>query len=331
MTTTRAQVKVTSAVVEWYLATHFGSPSDPGLPAMFFDSAKVGIFATTPDRFAKGDSDALHRVLVAMIMFQRRQDVQIARILRGMNASIAREIMSPRRLLRMVDESACERIKTTGSLHATCDLRKEQGSGTCGTHPELGCHLKRHTVALKRYGHFGKFPTSAALVLRELRVQGLADLYKRALADENTPEATANRLQAELSRIWRVSDKIGAMFLSAVSNPDLGAAPWSNGVDWTKFVVIDSNVDLFLKSLGYSGAWTYAARHEFVTSLAQRIDLRGFNRSLHAFNPRLVQQAMYLFMSAANRRSLAGDCRTLGQCADCPRALTSRCPVQVSN
>ena len=30
------------------------------------------------------------------------------------------------------------------------------GLGACSANPDTACHLKRHTVLLKRYGHFGK-------------------------------------------------------------------------------------------------------------------------------------------------------------------------------
>lgn len=295
---------------------------------MFFDARKVGDFATTAERFAAGDSDALHRILVAMIMFQRRQDVQIARILQGMNKPIARELVEPRRLLALVNSSPCAYMKTSELLHTACDLAKDaEGKGICHAHPEFECHLKRHTVALKRYGHFGKFPTSAALMLKELGVSGLSDLYRRVLREYQSPSERAEQLEIALSRIWRVSHKISAMFLSALTNPDLGAAPWSMGVDWTRFVVIDSNVDLFMKSIGYSGMGTYAARREFLIDLSGKIDLSMFSFGVRSFNPRLVQQAMYLFMSSANRRVLANDCIGSGKCDACVKPLRSRCPV----
>jgi hypothetical protein len=325
---TRVQIRVSEAIVAWYFRTHFGTPEDPGLPRMFFDHQRVGDFATTAERFAAGDSDALHRVLVAMIMFQRRQDVQIARILQGMDRSIAREIMAPRRLLALVDESPCSKLKRSELLHSACDLGKDlDGRGTCRSHPELECHLKRHTVALKRYGHFGKFPTSAALMLRELGLRGLGGLYARVLRDYESPTERAEQLEVALSRIWRVSHKIAAMFLSALTNPDIGSAPWSSGIDWSRFVVVDSNVDLFMASIGYEGNGTYEARRAFLIDIARKIDLAAFSSIVRPFNPRLVQQAMYLFMSSANRRVLAQDCMGAGKCASCARPLRQRCPV----
>ena len=328
MKATRTQVHVSEVVVQWYFKTHFGTPEDPGLPRMFFDPDRVGEFATTAEQFAAGDSDALHRILVAMIMFQRRQDVQIARILQGMDPDLSREIMTPRRLLALVDQSPCVKLKTSALLHTSCDLSKDsEGRGTCASYPESPCHLKRHTVALKRYGHFGKFPTSAALMLRELKLRGLKGLYERVLRENRSPVERAADLESAVSRIWRVSHKISAMFLSALTNPDIGSAPWAEGVDWSRFVVIDSNVDLFMASIGYNGTGTYEARREFLIDVARKIDLSVFSSTVRSFNPRLVQQAMYLFMSSANRRVLTRDCIGVGACASCSRPLRQRCPV----
>lgn len=151
------------------------------------------------------------------------------------------------------------------------------------------------------------------------------------MAAERVPLLRAQALERELSRAWRVNQKIASMFLSSVSNPDLsrGLAPWARGVDWTYFVVIDSNVDLFLASIGYGGTGTYDARRDFVRAIASEIDLSELDSTLHAFNPRLVQQAMYLFMSAANRRAAEGDCLHLApsSCSTCPRVLRTRCSV----
>lgn len=121
------------------------------------------------------------------------------------------------------------------------------------------------------------------------------------------------------------------MFLSMVTNPDLsrGLAPWTRGLDWTYYVVVDSNVDLFLTSIGYRGGGSYDARRDFIRELSRGIDLTEFDETLRPYNPRLVQQAMYLFMSTANRRAAANDCMHLAPtaCATCPRALRSRCPA----
>lgn len=131
-----------------------------------------------------------------------------------------------------------------------------------------------------------------------------------------------------------MNQKIASMFLSMITNPDLsrGMAPWTRGIDWTHYVVVDSNVDLFLASIGYNGLGTYDARRDFIRELARGIDLTEFDGPLQSYNPRLVQQAMYLFMSTTNRRAAAADCMHMAPsaCATCPRVLCRRCPAAPS-
>jgi hypothetical protein len=300
---------------------------------MFCDPARVGSFSVNRDALRAGDGAALFRLFVSAAMFQRRQDVQILRILRGIRASDAAEISDAGRLLALVDAGKCQHMSSTQSLVTDCDLSKDSNTrvGCCSANPKVACHLKRHTVLLKRYGHFGKVPTSIALAVREAGAQDLPDLRRLVMRRLRDPLARAQALERELSRAWRVSQKIASMFLSMVTNPDLsrGMAPWSRGLDWTYYVVVDSNVDLFLGAIGYRGGSSYDARRGFIRELARRIDLTRFDATLRPYNPRLVQQAMYLFMSTANRRAAEGDCmhRAPATCARCPRPVRSRCPV----
>jgi len=298
---------------------------------MFMDPARVGLFAIDPDDFSRGEPAALFRLLVACAMFQRLRDQQILRILRDMPRDDAAEIGSASRLLVLADASPCSHTRSTTDLRERCDLGKdERGAGRCSAAPNIACHLKRHTVAMKRYGHFGKMPTSIALAIRETGADSLDALYRGVLRQHRTRLARAVALESALCAAWRVHRKIASMFLSIVANPDLSDnPPWSDGIDWSYFVVIDSNVDLFLASIGYTGTKTYDARREFVRRLARGIDLRTLDRTLRSFNPRLVQQALYLFMSASNRRIAEDDCvqRAPAMCMECPSALAERCPV----
>lgn len=177
-------------------------------------------------------------------------------------------------------------------------------------------------------------PTSAALVLRESGAGDLRGLYERALRGRRTLADRSAALEADLSRAWRISQKIACMFLSAVSNPDLarGLAPWTDGLDWRRFVVVDSNVDLFLASIGYTGGSSYDARRDFVRAVAAEIDLRAESAKVRADNPRIVQQAMFVFMSASNRRASPNDCMRAAPpaCSECPAALRRRCAVTLS-
>lgn len=327
------QVSATKAVVRWYLETHFRRPSDPGVVEMFCDPARVGFFAVERRALRAGDGRALFRLLVATSMFQRRQDVQILRILQGMGAADAAEISDAGKLLALVDGAGCAHMRTTQSLAESCDLDKDPKTrkGCCDANPGVACHMKRHTVLLKRYGHFGKVPTSIALMVRESGAVDLPELRRFVMEREVDPLVRAKVLERELSRAWRVNQKIASMFLSMLTNPDLsrGVAPWSRGIDWSYYVVVDSNVDLFLASIGYRGTGTYDARREFVRELSRGINLADLQNGLQPYNPRIVQQAMYLFMSTTNRRAAAADCmhRSPTQCETCPSALKRRCPA----
>jgi hypothetical protein len=299
---------------------------------MFCDPAHVGHFAVAPEELRRGDGDALFRVLIATTMFQRRQDAQILRVLQGISRDDAYELTNSRRLLSLADDSPCSNLDSNAALLNRCDLSKDPDTkrGRCEYRPRTICHLKRHTVLLKRYGHFGKVPTSAALMLRENGAEDLAALRQRVLAEFDDPCERAIALEQRLCAAWRVSDKIAAMFLSAVANPDLspGLSPWTPGIDWRRYVVVDSNVDLFLKQTGYPGPWTYEARRSFVTKLAVRVDLSELHEGMDPNNPRIVQQALYMFMSASNRRSAAVDCARAmpASCATCSTSLRSICP-----
>ncbi len=325
------QVRRTRAVVAWYLERHYGAPDDPGARPMFYDRDKVGPLAVTRADLRAGKPAALFRVLVACAMFQRRQDVQIMRILRGLPAQTGREAGSQRRLLALADASDCPHLRDNDALLSGCDLGKDPRTkaGTCGQRPGAPCHLKRHTEDLKRYGHFGKVPTSIALAVRGAGARDLRDLYRKVLERAPDPAAAAADLELTLGAAWRVSQKIACMFLSVAANPSLGddAAPWASGVDWQRFVVIDSNVDLYLAAIGYPGPWTYDARRAFVQALAARVDLSALRPELPAHNARLVQQAAYLFMSETNRRALPGDCQhdAPASCSGCGGVVRALC------
>ena len=328
---TRQQYRLARLISGWYLNRYHGTPNDIGVASMFCDSERIGEFAVGRDALAAGDGSALFRVLIAATMFQRRQDAQILRILQGISRSDADEITDAPGLVKSADESPCIHLRSNATLIRDCDLGKDPVTkvGVCSRRPKLACHLKRHTVLLKRYGHFGKVPTSAALNHRDYGVCNPSALRIAVLRDSEDSMERAAELKRRLSGAWRVSEKIAALFLSAVSNPDLspGLAPWSEGIDWTRYVVIDSNVDLFLKHTNYPGPWTYAARSAFIRRLAKRVDLADWD--LQRFNPRIVQQAIYLFMSESNRRGSLVDCAqgAPASCRTCPPLLRGLCPL----
>lgn len=329
---TRGQVNRARAVTAWYLSSYYGTSDDVGLPLMFCRADRVGHFAVDAAALASGEAHALFRLLVTMTMFQRRSDLQIMRVLQGIPEADARAMTDAGELLRLADAGPCELARDLQDIIGRCDLAKTPDTklGTCGVRPAEPCYLKRHTELLKRYGHFGKVPTSAALMLRTHGATDLAQLKRRIWAETASPYQRATTLEAAISNSWRVSEKISAMFLSAVTNRDLSGdlAPWAEGVDSSHFVVIDSNVDLFLKAIKYDGPMTYRARRAFIQSLASRVRLDELDGDLQRYNPRLVQQALYMFMSESNRRASEGDCSNASPstCATCPSTLTTLCP-----
>lgn len=326
---TRSQVAAAARVSAWYLERYHGTPDDLGVPAMFTRRDLVGSFALTEDEFSEGRPQALFRMLVATTLFQRRQDQQVMRILRGLANSQVNELTHARGLLKQAAQTACPHAVSQSTLLSECDLTKDlEGRAVCSRNPNLACALKEHSVWLKRYGHFGKVPTSAALMLRESGVRDLAELYSVVVGANETPRARAVAMEAALRQVWRVSEKISAMFLSAVCNIDLGSLrpPWLE-LDSSYFVVIDSNTDLFLEAIGYRGAKTYSARREFLWRIAERVDLSALKRGVRAYNPRIVQQAAYLMMSRVNRRAMTLDCSRQGICHLCPRPLRALCPL----
>lgn len=324
---TEAQVRVTTEITEWYLERYHMTEWDVGLPEMFFDERRVGPFAVEEPAFTRGDSATLFKVLATVVMFQRRSDAQIMRVLRSIPRADA-EVMCSQEALLTLARGGCELGASLGALIERCDLRKDdQGTPTCGARPERPCHMKRHSQLLKRYGHFGKVHSSLALAIEE-RGGDLEALRREALRRADPLEA-ARWLEEALSTAWRISSKIACMFLSLLTAPDLSrvAPPWGGGsIDWRHFVVIDSNVDLALRSLGYAGSMSsYEARRSFLRALAERVDLSRLDGSLSPNNPRLIQQALYLFMSKSNRRECPRDCLHLSPlgCEGC--SLTERC------
>lgn len=332
---TARQARLAEAVVRWYLEAHYGTPDDRGVTQTFCDPGRVGMFAVRSSAIAARDAEHLFRLLTAVVMFQRRQDEQITRILRGMTERDAAEVSSLPALLALCDDCACEHGRSLAGLLERCDLTKTPHTkrGTCRANPRVACHMKRHTVLLRRYGHFGKVPSSIALMVRESGAPDLAALLSKVLKRKGSPNERARWMVESLSRAWRVNEKISSMFLSMVWNPDLTPGVIARrDLDWRHFIVIDSNTDLLLKAIGYKGLGTYEARRRFLRALSERLDLKQVRPDVRRDNPRLVQQAMYLFMSVTNRRAIKTDCMHMGPsaCAACPPLLARLCPAYSS-
>lgn len=326
------QARRAKAVTRWYVERYWGTADDVGVIETFFDAAKVGAFSITRGAFERGEHGALFKLLLATVMFQRRQDVQIMRVLKNMAPPQVSALTDDEGLLTSARATGCDAVSDQGALLARCDLGKDPTTklGRCDHNPSCTCPLKAHTVWLKRYGHFGKVPTSLAMMV-EAHGGDLPTLYQRAVEAAEDEAAAARALERALSAAWRVSDKIAAMYLSMLCNPHLCPGvtpPWAQGVDAGRFIVIDSNVDLFLRAIGYDGPWSYRARRDFLSALSQRVRLDELDPRLPRHDARVMQQAMYLFMSTSNRRASPRDCGhdAPRACASCPAAARTICP-----
>ena len=89
--------------------------------------------------------------------------------------------------MRLVDGSECALLQRNESLVTECDLAKDARTkqGICASNRDVECHLKRHTVVLKRYGHFEKVLCtplrSGALRRRYVEGDGAAEAHDAGL------------------------------------------------------------------------------------------------------------------------------------------------------
>jgi hypothetical protein len=225
---TSAQVERARSVTPWYLDRFHVTPDDVGVIDMFTDPARVGHFAVPLAAARAQEPWALFRLLVATTMFHRRQDLPIMRVLQGISAEDTAELTEVAGLLRAAAGCGCPVSTSLDTLLHGCDPWKDEDKrGACGRAPEVACLPKRHAVLLNRYGHFGKFPTALALTLLAAGVADLGALRERCIEGSDGPEEVALTLERAPCRLWPVSDKIAAMYLSLLSNPDLwgGGAP----------------------------------------------------------------------------------------------------------
>lgn len=319
-------------ITEWYLRHYHGTRWDLGVPAMFCDPRRLGRMAVSPRDFSRGTPTAVFKILVASTVFQRRQDLQVFRILTGLSETAADGLTNARDLIASAEASRCSCLGSQAALHEECDVYKDpHGRVDCSTHPRLRCPVKKNATLLRRYADFGKVAHSAALMLRDSGHTSFVDLHRVICLRHESRRARATAFAHSLSAVWRVSDKIASMALSVLSNPFLGrpAPPWSSSLDWRSCVVVDSNVEAFFAATGLHLPSSYQDRVAAVRDLARPVRLDRLSSSMAPFNPRLVQQALYMFMSVSNRRAAEVDCSrgAPGTCAQCASDLRRLCPI----
>jgi hypothetical protein len=177
----------------------------------------------------------------------------------------------------------------------------------------------------------GKIPTSAFLHLYQRSDEGPGSLSQ--LVDEvcrRTPDPTtrADQVVSVIDSIYRIGRKLATMYVSSLSVPALapGLAPWHPRLDGAHLVVVDTNVARAIDTLRRGrGSRSYQARARWLQRTSARIDLRRYRPELPAYSPRLVQQAVFLYRSAANRADRADDCGKGRPCSDCVVAV---CPFR---
>lgn len=169
------------------------------------------------------------------------------------------------------------------------------------------------------------------------RTRRLGPTQLRAQIWEPTvdPHARAIALERAISRTWRVSEKIAAMYLLGLTNRDLSGDPRAVG-----------------RRRGQQSLRCHRQQRRSLSQgdrLPRADDLPGtesfsFNRSQHVlavdefrpgvrrYNPRLVQQALYMFMSESNRRANTADCcyDAHPPCGRCPPALALHCSLNAT-
>jgi hypothetical protein len=315
----RQAVDEVRRIVAWYVSNAYGVVEGPGRRPYFADPDRVGPFAVDLDALRARDDEALFRLLVLMGLYQSRRDVDIMALQRNMPVAAATALLAPRRLRVLVEDSRCERLRTAADFDAGCDVRREfqRGTATCHHRPRTRCHVKDATLAIRRMGDMGMLPTSAWL---HIGPGGLRRWVDEACAATPSPTERAHLLSARLAAIHRIGPKLAAMYVSALSVPELtpGFAPWRPEIDGSRLVVVDANVGRVIDRLRRGrGPRTYNGKAAWLTAVADQIDLRRFRGDLPARSPRLVQQALYVFRSRSNRADRVDPCATR-PCRACP-------------
>lgn len=319
---------VVQRIVGWYVHSVYRRFEGPGTVPYYCDPARVGHMAVNAQALARGEADALFRLLIVLAMYQSRRDVDVMRRQREMPARDARVMASAAHLAQRVASGRCELLRDAALFDAKCSVRRvfPAGHATCDFRPRTPCHVKQTTMAIGRMGDLGKYPTSAWLHVG--RGGGLPAAYDAACRAHDDPGARASALVESIAGIYHVGRKLATMYVSALSTPELvpGLTPWAPAVGGSSLVIVDANVARVVDRLTPAGSpKTYSAREAWVRRVAATIHLEDFDPSLPSCSPRFVQQALYSFRSRANRAARHDRCATARNCPDC---VVEVCPFQ---
>jgi hypothetical protein len=313
----RSAIAEVRGIVGWYLRGVYGRVEGPGVLPFFADQRRVGRFAVDVAALRERRDEALFKLLVLFGLYQSRRDVDIMRLQREMKSSTVTALARLPTVKRHIAASRCEAMQAPETFNAQCDVYRDIGRGTASCHhrPRTPCHVKNASLAIGRMGDMGKLPTSASL---SLGASGFSRWMSDICRDVAGPAERAAEMVKRLQAIHRIGRKLATMFVSALSVPELSdVSPWVPDVNGRNLLVIDTNVMRVMDSIFPAGSRTYDGRSQTLRAVSRSIDLRELDRSLPKHSPRLVQQALYWFGSASNRRNARDACAT-AICAGCP-------------
>ncbi len=312
-------------VASWYFKNVYGRREGPGVTPFYCDAAKVGAFAVSRTRLASGSEGALFRLFVSLSMYQALRDVVVMRHQRSLSRGAVKLLASPAHLRRAIANHRCVAFKKEESFEQECDVWKKDGLIDCGRCPGEACPVKDGTRLFKRMGDIGKLPSSAWL--RLWKQGGIRGLLEEVRDATDSPTDRAELLVERFATVHRVGIKLATLFVSALSTPELapGLTPWHPEIDGHSLVVVDTNVAHAIDEVrGAGGAKTYAARANWLKEEALTINLGQFRCDVPSYSPRLLQQALYSYCSASNRREAGDQCATSSQ--TCDRCVEDLCP-----
>lgn len=310
-------------IVRWYAARIYDRIEGGRVLPFYCDPKRVGAFAVPAAELARGDEDALFRLVIALAMYQSRRDVDIMAIQRSIRGPVAAKMVEPRRLRVLVERHPCSALKTASSFDNGCDVRRSSTSAVCARRPRTVCHVKEATAAIGRMGDMGKIPTSVWLHLTASG--GFSGLLEAACAETRSPADAADVVVRELAKIHRIGVKLATMIVSALSVPSIasGVAPWWPRLDGNHLVVVDANVARTIDALRARGPRTHEAYANWFRRHAGTINLRAVRTDWPERSPRIVQQAVYWFRSRSNRAAVGDTCAVETPCEEC---ITRVCP-----
>lgn len=307
----------------WYFDTVYGTLEGPNVSPFYCDPSKVGPFAVSQRSLADGDEETLFQLFVALTMFQGVRDVVVMRRQLSLTAEQAAPLLSLPTIQGRIESNRCRALGVPGQFEARCNVWKNRAVVDCDNHPGRVCHVKDATSAFRRMGDMGKLPTSAWLGTWRI---GMKHVLGEARAAASSPRQRAFKLAERFAKVHRVGEKLATMYVSALSTPALapGLTPWFPEFDGNDLVVVDTNVARAVDMLRGRVAGGNTERQRWLRAQASQIDLRVYHQATPSCSPRLVQQALYWFLSKSNRKA-AGD-RCANPLSACERCVQPLCP-----